>query len=208
MVILKRRKTKKKFSDYKKYKPWLREDFEYACVYCTIHEGEFGGFHSFHVEHFKPKSKFPALETVFTNLLYACWRCNSFKGEDWPSNDPFKSGKGYLDPCKYNYDQYFIINMNQIIIGKVKAARYMIERLHLNCYFLIKIRKERAQLKDSITKHKLIGEGVNKLLKNEKNPNRIKDLNKIKSDMLILLERKEGEYNNRFTPPYEYKDLR
>jgi len=208
MVIWKRRKTKKKFSDYRKYKPWLREDFKYACVYCSIHEGEFGGFHNFHVEHFKPKSKFPTLETEYINLLYACWRCNSFKGEDWPSNNPLKSGRGYLNPCKYDYEEYFIIDKDEVITGKVKVVTYMIERLHLNCYFLIEVRKKRREIHESIKKYRLITSEMDKVLKNEKSNSKIRILKSVKSNTVSLLEAKKEELNKRFSPPYEYGDLR
>lgn len=208
MVIWKRRNPKRKFRDYTKYKPWLREDFKYACVYCTVHEGEFGGFHSFHVEHFKPKSKFPELIIEYTNLLYACWKCNSLKGEDWPSDNPLKSGKGYLDPCRYDYEKYFILNNDGILVGKNKAATYMIERLHLNSYFLIKIRNEREKICESIKKYELPIREIDTILKHEKSASKIKSLENIKSDILSLLEVKKAESDKRFSPPYEPQDLR
>lgn len=204
MVILKRRNPEKKFKNYRMYKPWLREDFKYACVYCTIHEGEFGGFHSFHIEHFKPKSKFPELEMEYTNLLYACWKCNSFKGEDWPSDNPLRSGKGYLDPCVYDYEKCFTLNNDGSIIGEIKVARYMIERMHLNCHFLIEIRNERERISETIEKYKLITSEIDKILKDEKTASKIKSLENIKSEILSL----KKELNKRFTPPYEPKDLR
>ncbi len=145
MTLLKRRPDPPIFNDYRQYKPHLREDFLYACVYCTIHENEFGGPRNFDVEHFRPKSKFEALVTVYTNLLYACGVCNSFKKDDWPSNDPVNDGKGYLDPCEHDYDNHFIQTDDFQIQGLSKVAQYIIERLHLNRPQLQKLRQRRRR---------------------------------------------------------------
>lgn len=76
MAIIVRRENPPQFTDSSKYKRYLRRDFTYRCVYCTIHEREHGGYRSFHVEHFRPKSKFPLLSTTYTNLMYSCNFCN------------------------------------------------------------------------------------------------------------------------------------
>jgi len=208
MAIWKRRKAKKTFKDYKSYKPWLREDFRYACVYCTIHEGEFGGFHSFHVEHFRPKSRFPKLETEYTNLLYACWKCNSYKSEDWPSGYPLKSGKGYLDPCSHDYEKYFTINSDGVVMGNVGAAKYMIENLHLNSNFLIKTRNDRKRIRESIDECKSIIKEIDSILNDEKSPTKIRSLDRIKSITISSLENREKELTARLSPPFEPEDLR
>lgn len=208
MAVWKRRDLKKKYKDYRKYKPFLRKDFSYACVYCTIHEGEFGGFHSFHVEHFRPKSKFPGLETQYTNLLYACWKCNSFKGEDWPSGNPLKSGKGYLDPCVYDYAKYFTVDNHGIVTSTTKAARYMIERLHFNCNFLIKIRNERKRIRELIEKYKFVVLEIDALLAHRLPTSVVQSLKSIRSATLSLLTNRRQEWYLRFSPPYEPEDLR
>ena len=81
---------------YQDYKPYLRLDFVYRCAYCTIHEGRHGGEHNFQVEHFRPKRKdlFPELELVYSNLYYACNRCNVIKGSKWPTPEQQARGLG------------------------------------------------------------------------------------------------------------------
>ena len=147
MTLLKRRSDTPEFSDYQQYKPYLRVDFTFACVYCTTHENEFGGPRSFGIDHFRPKSKteFRALVNVYTNLLYACSVCNSFKLDDWPSNDPINEGKGYLDPCQHDYANHFVQTPDFRVDGLSQVAHYMIERLHLNRPQLRKLRQRRKQ---------------------------------------------------------------
>lgn len=146
MALLLRRLTVPMFTDYRKYKRYLREEFGFCCVYCTIHENENGGPRNFHVEHYRPKALFPHLITQYHNLLYACAICNSYKVDDWPSDDPLTDNVGYLDPCEHDYDKHFCMTASFEIKSSSGAAQYMIERLHLNRCQLKKIRKLRQQV--------------------------------------------------------------
>ena len=59
--------------------------FRGLCAYCEeTTKGE--------VEHFRPKSKFPALVYSWSNWLLACHECNHVKLSNWPV-------AGYVDPC-------------------------------------------------------------------------------------------------------------
>ena len=51
--------TKGKYSDWKEI---LAEEGFNQCVYCAIPDACFGGIRNFHVEHYRPKSKFKKLE--------------------------------------------------------------------------------------------------------------------------------------------------
>ena len=63
----------------------LRRAFAGLCAYCEERDkGE--------VDHFRPKSQFPALVYAWSNWLFACHNCNQAKGERWPP-------PGYIDPC-------------------------------------------------------------------------------------------------------------
>ncbi len=142
MPKLSRRQNVPQFHEYKKYKKYLREDFQYQCVYCSIHENEYGGPRSFTADHFRPQSLFQHLKNDYQNLLYCCNVCNPFKSNDWPSDDPLTDGIGYLDPCEHNYDDHFQLSSFEIE-GLTPVAAYMIERLHLNRPQLTKLRKMR-----------------------------------------------------------------
>jgi uncharacterized protein (TIGR02646 family) len=147
MTLRVRRKPYPRYSQYQRYKGRLRQDFDYRCVYCDIHEAEWGGCRHFQVEHFRPKRLYPWLQAEYTNLLYACDVCNCYKGDDWPSSDPTPHIRGYLDPCQYDYEQYFTVQEDGTLEGKVLAARYMIEALHLNRKQLkqLRVRRRREQ---------------------------------------------------------------
>jgi hypothetical protein len=145
MPLRTRRTSTPKHKAYQRYKPYLREDFAYACVYCGMHENEAGGPRFFTVEHFRPKSRFPQLATEYTNLLYACSVCNTYKSNDWPHDDPLAAGAGYLDPCEHDYDQHFGLAEAFVLIGHTAVARYMIDRLHLNRPMLQKLRRQRHE---------------------------------------------------------------
>src|SRR5690349_11271873 len=66
------------------WKEVISEDCDEKCIYCAIHEGRFGGLRNFHVEHYRPKDRFPRLENTITNLYLACAVCNVLKCDDWP----------------------------------------------------------------------------------------------------------------------------
>jgi uncharacterized protein (TIGR02646 family) len=146
MSVIVRRSSVPPQLRYQQYKPFLRDDFSYRCAYCNIHENEFGGLRHYHVDHFRPKSRFPKLETEYQNLLYACGICNGHKGNDWPSDDPVRDGKGYLDPCVDDYADHFGRDGNTLIDKDSAVAAYMIVRLHLNRPQLLTMRLTRREI--------------------------------------------------------------
>lgn len=120
---------------YRSWKPQLAREAQLQCVYCCIHESNFGGIRNFHVEHFKPKSLFPALENEYSNLFYACGICNVFKSDDWPADlrdDEFDKN-GYPNPSTVNYADFLNTDPETgKVISDYQVGRYVIERLHLN----------------------------------------------------------------------------
>jgi hypothetical protein len=68
------------YSSYKRFKPWLRDDFTFRCIYCLFREKWYpDGAAAFGVDHHIPQSKAPSLALVYDNLFYTCQRCNSLK---------------------------------------------------------------------------------------------------------------------------------
>lgn len=76
----KRRHRPPQFSRYQQYKPWLRDEFVFTCVYCLSRETWNRNCNFYGVEHFKAKSTFRAGIVDYGNLLYACNDCNRVKG--------------------------------------------------------------------------------------------------------------------------------
>lgn len=69
------------YSNYSDFKPWLRDEFSFRCVFCLIRERlyEPDGEDKFAVEHVRPRASRPDLTCDYDNLVYACTKCNSFK---------------------------------------------------------------------------------------------------------------------------------
>jgi hypothetical protein len=67
------------YAAYESYRPWLRDEFMFRCVYCLKREtwGQVTG--EFDLDHFEPQSLAPDRELDYFNLVYACRRCNSVK---------------------------------------------------------------------------------------------------------------------------------
>lgn len=218
MSLLKRRQDPPRFNNYKQYKPYLREDFTYTCVYCTIHENELGGPRIFGVEHFRPKDnptrpEFKELETVYTNLLYACGVCNSFKKEDWPCDDPIVEGKGYIDPCDHDYDEHFVQTADCQIEGLSPVATYMIERLHLNRRQLQKLRQIRKQEEELHQKFMNLYQQVLSAIETSLNDKTLSAHAHITLQMsreIFLVERQDRQqlWKTRWDPLVELEDYR
>ena len=86
-----RRHGPKGYQDYGDYKPFLRDEFTFRCVYCLERETWYPNRDaSFSADHFEPKVLNPDRETDYENLLYACTRCNSFKQATTIFLDPTK----------------------------------------------------------------------------------------------------------------------
>jgi hypothetical protein len=60
------------YADYLSYRPWLRDDFAFRCVFCLLREqwGQMRGGHA--IDHFEPVAQYPERGAQYDNLLYAC----------------------------------------------------------------------------------------------------------------------------------------
>ena len=89
------KKLKGKYA-HKEVKSRLRQMFEDKCAYC---ESSIGVVSYGHIEHFRPKGRYPKLTFSWNNLLLSCDICNdqNHKGEKFPTRS---SGGPLLDPTK------------------------------------------------------------------------------------------------------------
>lgn len=70
------------WNDYRKYRPWLRDEFTFRCVYCLERELWRDMRVAMPVDHFVPQARAPHLKKTYENLLYLCPSCNTLKGDD------------------------------------------------------------------------------------------------------------------------------
>src|SRR5260370_24470025 len=73
---------------YQSYKPWLRDEYGFRCVYCLCRERWFpDGDDHFSVDHVDAQSEAPERRTEYDNLVFACCQCNSSKRDcTWLQN--------------------------------------------------------------------------------------------------------------------------
>lgn len=84
-----RRHGPRGYVDDEHYKPWLRDEFSFRCVYCRCREVWFpDGDRSFSVEHVRPTSLAPVGLTDYDTLVYACCQCNAARGAKSLPLDP------------------------------------------------------------------------------------------------------------------------
>lgn len=75
------------YAEYGSYRPWLRDEFSFRCVYCLTREqwGLTKGV--FDLDHFTPLAHDLQQREHYDNLLYACRTCNGAKA-DQTAPDP------------------------------------------------------------------------------------------------------------------------
>jgi len=104
------------------YKPWLRDDFSFRCVYCLERETWYPDLAaSFSVEHFVPVAVGPALALDYDNLGYACTRCNSSRRAE-PT----------LNPATVPLGGHVLLGADGMLTGLTDAGNAMIDLFHLN----------------------------------------------------------------------------
>jgi hypothetical protein len=111
------------YKDYGDYKPFLRDEFSFRCVYCLERERWYPNrAGSFSTDHFTPKALDPDRETDYENLVYACTRCNSLK----------QATVTLLDPTKVAFAEHFRVSEDGHIHGLSPEANDLIDLIHLD----------------------------------------------------------------------------
>jgi hypothetical protein len=101
------------------FKPWLRDDFSFRCVFCLIRETWLAD--QLEVDHFVPVASAPEVALDYTNLTYACRTCNGKKGScEVP------------DPCAALVREEISLGSAGFLVGGTPRARKLIQSLALN----------------------------------------------------------------------------
>ena len=120
---LERRHAPRGYKDYQSYKPFLRDEFVFRCVYCLARERFYPtGPDSFSVDHFTPVSVDPARETDYENLVYCCLRCNSFK----------QAGITIPNPMQLAFSEHLEVRSDGYVVSQTVEGSVLIKLLGLN----------------------------------------------------------------------------
>ncbi len=144
-----RKESPPSFSDYRKYKPFLRQDFDYKCAYCDSTEPEIGGKNRTHIDHYKPKEKFPKLATIYRNLFYACPECNQSKKDYWPTFRQRLAKQIILNPCDHEVSKHFDRSAARWK-GRTQTGKWNMVKLLLASDEQVRRRENRAALLELI----------------------------------------------------------
>lgn len=101
------------------YRPWLRDDFSFRCVFCLLREAWVAA--DLQVEHFEPVALAPDRQLDYANLLYACHLCNGKKGKH-----------RVPDPCGALIRGDIHLGDEGRLVGRTDLARTLIATLALN----------------------------------------------------------------------------
>jgi hypothetical protein len=118
------------YKNYQDYKPWLRDEFEFRCVYCLQREMWSRDRSTvFSIDHVIPQAEDETLICVYGNLVYACLRCNSAK-----------QNVRVLDPTREGMARHLRVNLDGTVTGLNDEGCFLIDLLHLNAASMSKER--------------------------------------------------------------------
>lgn len=137
------------YVNYGSYKEWLRDEFQFRCVFCLHREKwERRGWRVFQIDHIIPKSIDPSRECLYENLQYVCDSCNGHK-----------STKDLPDPCRFDYSQHYQFEDDGRVTPLTESGEMYIEILELDDPDLVRYRRKVVatlrQLEDAAKKKEI-----------------------------------------------------
>ena len=109
------------YADLESFRPWLRDEFSFLCVYCLERETWANLVAAFEIDHFLPVSLHPDKSLDYDNLLYACRACNAVKRQ-----------LRVPDPLKVLLSDSVTANGDGRLEVKTRAARRLVDLMDLN----------------------------------------------------------------------------
>jgi hypothetical protein len=117
-----RRHGPRGYKAYQQYKPWLRDEFGFRCVYCLFRERwDPEGKAGFSIDHTMPLSLDPNRICDYDNLLFACSMCNSFKQDLL-----------LPDPCATAFAEHLRVNDDGTIAAIGSIGKRIVRVLQLD----------------------------------------------------------------------------
>jgi hypothetical protein len=110
------------YARHEGYRPWLRDDFAFRCIYCLTRERWGKGQYGFQVDHFIPQSMDSSRILDYDNLCYACATCNEMKLDT----------DRMPDPCQTAYGRCLAVDDNGVITALNAEGAMLIKVLRLD----------------------------------------------------------------------------
>lgn len=107
----------------------IRDRFQRTCGYCGVNEVAAGG--ELTLDHHRPQSACGA--DALDNLVYACVRCNQYKGDFWPTEDDLAQGRRVLHPLLDDMPAHLVAGEDTgLLHGLTPTGIFHITLLRLN----------------------------------------------------------------------------
>ena|SRR5215213_734220 len=116
----------------------VRKRANFSCEYCGVSETETGG--ELTIDHFEPQGKNGSDE--LENLIYACSRCNLYKGDYFPENN---FDLPLWNPRVEASNQHFLLLASGELSSLTEIGNFTIRRLRLNRFPLIEHRRQKQE---------------------------------------------------------------
>jgi hypothetical protein len=109
------------YREHASFRPWLRDEFTFRCVYCLTREQWGRVIREFDIDHFIPQAIDPSQAFTYKNLVYSCARCNAIK-----------SSVKVSDPTDALISSNLRVDPDGSLKGYSSAAEELILKLDLN----------------------------------------------------------------------------
>ncbi|MBP9224721.1 MAG: HNH endonuclease [Verrucomicrobiales bacterium] len=111
------------YANYGAYRSWLRDEFDFRCVYCLQRERWGQVSRSFELDHFLPQALREDLELEYDNLVYTCASCNGAK-----------SSRLVPDPHVHAFGACLRVEDSGVITALNDQGIYLIDELDLDSF--------------------------------------------------------------------------
>jgi hypothetical protein len=120
----------------------VRQRYGLHCGYCGVAEEDVGG--ELTVDHYVPLSA--GGDETDGNLVYACHRCNLYKGDFRSNEEDIRFGRLVLHPLRDDSESHFRRNSRTGLLEPLTVTvRFHIALLHLNRPALVALRLRRRR---------------------------------------------------------------
>jgi hypothetical protein len=134
-----------------------RERYQRCCGYCGVSETDTGG--TLTVDHYHPVAH--GGDDSDDNLIYACFKCNQFKGEFYPSDEDHNQGRRILHPLIDRIDEHMRLDeQTGCLRPRTETGRFHITLLQLNRPALVQHRLRRRMFEWLLERRELLEDEI------------------------------------------------